>query len=211
MRRFIGTLSVFVVLATGTWANILHEDNIYWLNTVDANGRQNILINPTTADLQREAPNLLFKIEETVYDIQQSMALQARAGVTNPVAAFLYTYTVANLGSANGDISMFQADWNAGLALNWYVVRPNNAVWQAKVPAPSWGSIVAGVNDVMPGSSVGGLWALSLNSDDSLVTASLTVDGRVVKGWTTGPVPEPTTVASIIVGAAMLLGLRRRK
>lgn len=220
MRRafvFIGALSA---LMSAAYANIIHEDNVYWLSGVGSTGKT-YLVNPDTATLNANLNLLTVKVEETVYDLDQSALLQKAIGITPPFPGYLYTYTVANLHLTDAagallPIADFAAFWGAGLTNAHGVVAPTAGAWVPLATGfPAW-SAAAAPFEVPVGSAVGGLWAFSPSNQDAIIPAAVSIvdaNGNVtiIDGFTTGPVPEPGTIAALATGFVGLLGLRRRK
>ncbi|MEI6511696.1 MAG: PEP-CTERM sorting domain-containing protein [bacterium] len=241
MRLTLVFAAVLSLLLTTAYARVIHEDNIYWMlcegkddiSFVATNGDGEVdqfvfemLMNPTQAQLEENAGRLVIKIEETVYDKSESLAMLNREGIQNAPSGFLYTYTVANLNlhyldnnstEVPLDINSFHAYWGVP-SLGTYVVRPNvppQIGWNPTNPSPpAWEAV--GFNYMVPrGSSVGGLWAVSNSDNDVVIPADIDViiNGKkvLVHGWTTGPVPEPSSISALLIGGTFIAGILRRK
>ena len=209
---------VLLAAASGSYADVIHEDVAYWYMDNDGIGTRTEF-NPNWLWLEQNTNKLLVKVQQTVYDKAQSSTILYRNG-NGVVDGFLYAYSVTNLNVgdptdlADMGITNFAVDWSVAPTLvttskqtlpSWVVDSPTQPSWK-------WTSTVD--PGILPGETVGGLWAVSNTGFDGYVTAYANHGGSLnpsrLGGLTTGPiVPDAPTFISL-AGGLMGLGLVRR-
>jgi hypothetical protein len=144
---------------------------------------------------------------------------------------FLFSYAVTNLNWRQPmGMTAFAVDWGSVPVLLCTTSRTQTPLsWTAKVASTAAGDPVNGpawlwrpANPARPGlrigSTVGGFWAVSPTGTDGVVNAWTGSAGTgavgltwILSGKTTGPIPEPTTAATLVVAVAALGVFRPRR
>ena len=195
------TVAALLMAVSVSHAAVLSEDVTYWY----------------VNDIR------VVKVQQTVYDQAETLAILQGNGNTNAPAGFLYAYSVSNLNVGNpanaADLGITE------FAVNWataptYVTTSSQTLpqWQwdtASGAQPAWKWTGAPIRGITPGETVGGFWAVSNIGVDGTVNASVghTIDPfshETLTGKTTGPfVPDPPTFMTLAAGL-LGMGLTRR-
>lgn len=214
-----GTL---LAASTPTLAGMLHEDVAYWY--LDG-GRLLTIFNPSTDWLEENISTgrVLVKVQQTVYDPVSALSILARNGDGTDHVGCLYSYTVTNLNVGDLDdpadvgITAFIVDWSVAPV---YVTIARHAPvgWVVDTESPSqpawkWTGTMPGL---LPGNTVGGFWAVATIGTDRVVDAtaahSIGRDSEMLRGKTTGPIPEAPAILALatgIVGIGVVASIRR--
>ncbi len=136
-------------------------------------------------------------------------------GYVGSVGDYLYQYTVINNTATNVTSFGFTTDWDANVKL--VRVGTDAALWGFAVVAnpngvnsPYWATDLGGLGFQQ---GVEGFQVISTGAPRAYLTAEVDNDGRpFVGGLTTGPTPEPISLALLALGLPLgLLARRRRK
>ena len=213
--------AVFVVFTSALHAGIISEETAYWYL-----GEQGLAtkFNPDADWLVQKAAEgaLRIRVHQTVYDLAESSAMLLRNGDGPSWTGYLYVYAVSNLNT--GDIADL-SDWGiTNFSANWsvapiYVTTSRQTLpdWivdqSANAPAWKWQNMQ--LPGILPGETVGGLWALtnvatSADTDASAVHKVVT-DEETLTGTVRGPyiVPDAPSVLALTSGF-IGLGVTRR-
>jgi hypothetical protein len=218
--RIVGLVAIAIVLSTSVLqASILSEEEAYWY--VGESGLET-KFNPDGNWLSEMAAAgaLRVRVQQTIYDQAQSAAMLLRNG-DGEHTGYLYVYSISNLRVGN---PLDNEDWGiTQFSANWAVAPDYITTSRQTLPdwivdtsgnPPSWKWISTEWPGLLPGETVGGLWALSsiaktTDAGAEAVYAGST-DPEVLTGIVRGPyVPNAPTVLSLITGF-MGLGLTRR-
>ena len=210
---------VLLTMASASYASVIHEDIAYWYQ----DGSSILtLFNPSTDWLNQNTGRLLVKVQQTVYDEAQSRTILYRNG-NGLVNGFLYAYSVTNLNVgdamdlADMGITKFAIDWAVAPT---FVTTSKQTLpgWVVDSPAqPSWKWTSTVDPGILPGDTVGGLWAVSNIGVDGVTNAHAThvgpLDPHYLTGKTTGPqlVPDAPSFASLAAGLIGFGAWRRRR
>ena len=203
-------------------AGAISEDVAYWYWLED----QSIgtIFNPDSGWLSANLSRVVLKVQQTVYDIESTALILTANGDQPPAEGFLYAYSVTNIGwfdsFAGGGLTAFAmlvtvdhkqqpaGAWTPGhVFLNYSPPDVNGPGWLANV--------AGGGSGILPGSTVGGFWAVAPTGEDRVVGAAgatgdyLTQEAWQLIGQTTGPVPEPVGLLTLAMGAGAL-AIRRK-
>ena len=191
-------------------AGMLHEDVAYWYRDGD---RLLTVFNPSTDWLGENIPigRVLVKVQQTVYDPVSAISILARNGDGTDHVGCLYSYTVTNLNVGNLDdpadmgITAFAVDWSVA-PLYVTVARHAPIGWVVDTESPSqpawkWTGTTPGL---LPGSTVGGFWAVTSIGAERVVDATavhvVECNSEALRGRTTGPVPEAPAILALATG-----------
>jgi hypothetical protein len=211
---------VLLAAASVSYAGLIHEDISYWYKDGNAVLTQ---FNPSTDWISAHIPNLLAKVQETVFDADGAMAMLSGNGDGTAHPGCLYAYSITNLGvgswiDPDKGLTGFALDWNPACVKYVTVDKATLPMWTVDDPSkPSWKWTGSGSYCLRPGETIGGFWAVSNVSVDGEVSASATHTGinapETFSGRTTGPVPDAPTFLSLFAGLASLglTRIRRRK
>lgn len=221
--------ALIVGALAGAHAGAISEDVAYWYWLED----QSIgtIFNPDSSWLSANLSRVALKVQQTVYDIESTALILTANGDQPPAEGFLYAYSVTNIGwfdsFAGGGLTAFVVDWGfvpmlvtvdhkqqpAGAWTPGYVFLNYSP---PDVSGPGWTANVAGGGSgILPGSTVGGFWAVAPTGEDRVVGAAgatgdyLSQEAWQLIGQTTGPVPEPIGMLTLAMGAGAL-ALRRK-
>lgn len=208
---FVAALMAFGAVAQ---AAVISEDVSYWYWLQD----QSIatVFNPDSVWLQANLGYLIIKVQQTVYDLEQSAQILERDGQTPPAAGYLYAYSVTNLNWDDG-LTGFKVDWGVESLFTTVSKRVTPSGWNVNLlsSTPDWYYSPTSDYGIAPGETVGGFWALASTGEDRVVSASaasITAGGIEVPYWiagqTTGPVPDPAPITTMLMGLSGL-GLTR--
>lgn len=228
MKRFTPILiAVVIVLAAMPVqaAGVLSDYICYWVRTGD--GSIDTIVNPDTADwtwLRQNWSSVILRVQQTVYDPESTATLLATSDLTAPEGSFLFSYSVSSIGwfdsISTGGLKSFAVDWGFMPVMTakskWHT--PANWTASSSESGPVW-TWVPPVEDpdapgLLPGSSVGGFWALA-NTGDTCVTDCSVTSGEepggelVLFGKSIAPVPEPAGVLALVVGFVGLVFKKR--
>lgn len=229
MKRFIPVIVlvalVFAVVPAQA-AGVLSDHICYWVRMGD--GSVETVINPDTADwtwLRQNWSSVLLRVQQTVYDSESTSVLLAKSDYTAPEDSCLFSYSVSNIGwfdsIDNGGMKSFAVEWDFMPVMVLTSAWQTPAGWTASSsetgPVWTWTPPV-GEQDapgLLPGSSVGGFWALASTGETCVVDCcASTSEGNgeiVILGKTIAPVPEPAGVFALAVGLVGLIMRRRIK
>jgi len=206
--------------ALGAQAAVVSEDVAYWYRLSDQSPVLTVF-NPDADWLQSNLGYLLIKVQQTVYDPEQSAQILQRDGQSPAAAGFLYAYSVTNLNWDDG-VTGFRVDWQVESLFTTVSNRVTPSGWSVNAAStvPEWLYTPTTDYGIAPGETVGGLWALALTGQDQIVSAgaaSLAEDGSDLPYWiagqTTAPVPDPAPMTTVLMGLGGLglTRLRRRR
>ncbi len=222
MRKVLAAVAVctLLLMCTAVNAAIVSEDIAYWY-WINPGSEVGYIFNPTQQQLESILPDLVLKVQQTVYDPVQSAQILARDGHPVQDGGYLYAYSVTNLNWTEG-LTGFRVNWQVQplyvatsnrVTPSWWSVN-NNASY------PEWLCSPTDVAGIAPGESVGGFWAVAATGADGecdASAASITIgDGPqlwLTGGKTTGPLlPDPAPIVTLAAGLAGmgLTRLRRR-
>lgn len=203
-------------------SGVVSEDVSYWYMDNDT---VQTIFNPSTQWLDEWIPTgaVLLKVQQTVYDevyCAALLGLQGEADPNNP--GYLYAYSVTNINWGNpfySGLSRFEVYWDIEPLLVTTSARQTPAGWQADDSAgyPAWDwTLLPNTPGLLPGETVGGLWAVAPAGPDDVVDAGaqMVIGDCIVPimGQTTGPVvPAPASVVTLLTGLAGLGAMRIRK
>lgn len=213
----------------GAQAGAISEDVAYWF--WQENQTVGTIFNPDSAWLSANLSRVILKVQQTVYDIESTALILAANGDEPPAGGYLYAYSVTNIGwfesFASGGLTAFAVDWGfQPLMVTVDRKQQPTGAWTPSymflnysppdVSGPGWtANIAGGGSGILPGSTVGGFWAVAPTGQDRVVMAAgatgdfLTQEGWRLVGHTTGPVPEPVGLLTLSMGAAAL-ALRKK-
>ncbi|GEM_PF-1263089 len=206
---------------------VISEDVAYWYRL---NGGTGTIFNPSSSWLAANASALQIKVQQTVYDQEYTETLLAANGLPAVPGGYLYAYTMTNIGWTEsvpfGGAYGVAIDWGlepllvavdvSAAAAGWAGTPPYSKAEGGLVDGPVWIQQPGGQN-LTPGSSVGGLWAVSQYGQDTYITAGVAAgyddpDCVMIWGGTTGPiVPEPSSLAALASGLLAAAPLVRRR
>lgn len=212
--------AVFVVFTSALHAGIISVETAYWYL-----GEQGLAtkINPDSDWLVQMAAEgtLRVRVHQTVYDPAESSAMLLRNG-DGQRTGYLYVYAVSNLNTGDStDLS----DWGiTNFSANWSVApiyvttsRQTMPDWivDQSANAPAWKWQNTQFPGILPGETVGGLWALTnvatTAETDASATHRVVSDEETLTGTVRGPyiVPDAPSVLALASGF-IGLGLTRR-
>lgn len=213
-------MAIVIVLSTSVLqASILSEEEAYWyIGTTGIETK----FNPDGDWLSAMAAagTLRVRVQQTVYDQAQSAAMLLRNGDGNRTG-YLYVYSISNLrvgdplDAEDWGITQFSANWAVAPD---YITTSRQTLPDWKVDTsgnpPAWKWISTEWPGLLPGETVGGLWALSSIARTTDANAEAVYAGsgdpETLTGIVRGPyVPNAPTVLSLVTGI-MGLGLTRR-
>lgn len=217
----LAVVAMLVASASRSHALIISEDVTYWFKTANESGS---VINPTSEWLKQNSAHLLIKVQQTVFDQEETMARLNRNDPSNPNEGtnnpgFLYAYSVTNLSVGNlfdladKGITSFHVDW--AMPSKHVTVSKNLALLEWSIddtspeavagPTWKWTPVDPGARPtLLPGDTLGGFWAVSNVGEDGICQASVlhiaALGSARIAGTTTGPCPEPGAYVSLLAG-----------
>ena len=219
--RAIGLIGAALILcATALAADILSEEEAYWY--VGEYGIET-MFNPDGDWLAQMAAagTLRLRVQQTVYDLAQSAAMLQRNG-DGLHTGYLYVYSVSNLRVGDSldleDWGITQFSANLSIAPDLITTsRQTLTDWIVDYDSgnpPAWKWVSTDWPGLLPGETVGGLWALSsigvTTSANAGVVYAGVDDPQTLTGIVRGPyVPNAPAILSLLTGLTGLGVIRR--
>lgn len=226
LRRAVLAIVFLLSFACVSQAGLISEDVCYWYRT--NTGGIGSEFNPSTDWLNSHLPSLVLKIQQSVFDPSTSELMLIMNGEAPVPGGYIYAYSITNLGWKE-TITLGGLD---GFGVQW-AVEPVLVTIDRYKTSPYWKPMIARKRDgcpvdgpawiwhpdvpqpgLLPGGTQGGLWAVSLVGVDTIVDAvgangCHSANPVFIWGKTTGPVPEPSSVATLALGLVGLIPVLR--
>lgn len=223
---YFAVLTVVLLLGAAGASNAgvlptpLHEDLVYWYQTENEQGQPFV---DTAFSLDGiDFDDILVAVQQTVYDESDTADILESAGKP-AVGGYLYAYTVWNYAwhLDSGGITAFKVDWGSVIPRLVTIGEGTTGDWLAVVDGPRWvWTAYPGTSGITVDSAT--FWAVAGTGDETWVPA-IAATGTTYQvdpeNWdilmgntiTTGPVPEPGNILTILLGVSGLAFGRFRK